>query len=174
MKGITLFLPAALLVVAASCGEATTDEEMLNDLVEEVQEEMNSEENEAENEEESTASFEVPEGSQAWDKFVATYDKDYDMIDGNPSFDGKELTLTGVVEKVVSYQDSEGNDFAEACFGVTDDMMGKCKVSALFNTDQKEALETAKKEGTAITFKGMVKKKKFDQITIESSEMIAE
>ena len=40
MKSIALILPAALFLVASCSGEVTTEENMLNDLVDQVQEEM--------------------------------------------------------------------------------------------------------------------------------------
>ncbi|MFK7786835.1 MAG: hypothetical protein AB8B56_17070 [Crocinitomicaceae bacterium] len=168
MKSIALILPAALFLVASCTGEVT-EENILNDLVDEVQEEMDANEN-GENEE-NTVSLEVPEGSQAWDKFVATYDEDYDMVDGNTSLDGTEVTLTGIIEKVENYTDSDGNQYAKACFGVTDDMMGKCQLSALFGWYAEALLTSAKEEGTALTFKGTVNKKKFGEITINPCEM---
>lgn len=140
MKRLTyLLLSAGIILTITACGEETTKiEETTNEV------------------------------AQEWASFIETYNQGYDMIDGNKNWDGKEVTLVGVIEKVVQYQDSEGNDFAQACFGVSDDLFSKSQLIGLFSNDQIETLKKAKKDSKLITFSGKVKEKKFDEIWIVS------
>lgn len=170
MKKTALFLPIALFV--ASCGSEVTVKkegtlagalESLQGEVESLTDEMNEKVSEMAN------SFEVPAGSRAWNDFVVEYNEGFDMFDGNTTWDGKEVTLTGVVEKVMNYTHSDGNQYAQLCFGITDDFMGKNQLSALLPFSDYKTAKEAKKSGTPITFTGKVRKKKFDEIVIESA-----
>lgn len=73
---------------------------------------------------------------------------------------------------MISYEDMEGNKFAQVCFGKGDDLFGKCQVKAMFSTDKTTELETAKSEKKTIKLKGKVEKKKFDEITIANCQLM--
>lgn len=167
MKKVFLLGAAALTMVA--CSTEVKEDKSLSDALNELETSLNEGLNEiSSSETESTSNA----SANSWEKFVEEYNKDYDMIDGNTTWDGKEKTIEGTIDGITNYEDMDGNKSIEVCFGKGDDLFGKCQIKALFPTDQEEALRSAKKEGTVVSVKGTVQKKKFDEITLKDCELL--
>lgn len=106
-----------------------------------------------------------------WSAWVDNYNAGYDMIDGNKEFDGTEVTLEGVIEKLTNYQDQDGNESIMVCFGETEGTFSKCAIQAIFPTDMSDVLNEAEEAAITIKFTGTVSKKKFDEIQITDCKL---
>lgn len=106
-----------------------------------------------------------------WNDFVTTYDKDYNMFDGNKELDGKEVTITGKIDKVTNYEKMDGSKFASVCFGDQGGTFGKCSINILFPDVDFDKLEGLKKEGKEISISGTVQKKKFGEISFANPKI---
>ncbi|MBL4706133.1 MAG: hypothetical protein JKY54_16525 [Flavobacteriales bacterium] len=95
--------------------------------------------------------------SGTWKAWADSYDS---------GLNGSSVTLEGIVEKVTSYESTDGSKSIMAQFGV--EGMMKCAVTAYFSVDLKDALNASRKDKAMISFTGTVEDKSaFDGVQIK-------
>lgn len=117
---------------------------------------------------------EAPAGidAQDWQAFVDEYDAGSDATGANTTLDGQSVTISGLINKMMEYQDQEGTQAAQACIGpIGDDVFAHHGVLALFPMDLMESLNTAQASQKKIYFTGTVQKRSFGEIIITDCKL---